>query len=101
LEVDWRRHPLAASWAHDEIEEQIFMASIDHGALVTRGSWFFASSDTEQPSMFFRATFAAAPFEQIDAAIKRFGDAIREVFGLEKVTNSVGNGHTVLCNGHA
>jgi aromatic amino acid aminotransferase I / 2-aminoadipate transaminase len=99
--VDWRKHPLAASWTHDEIEEQIFLASIDHGALVTRGSWFFASTNAEQSRMFFRATFAAAPSDQIDAAIKRFGDAIREVFGLEKATNGVVNGHTAICNGKA
>ena len=32
--------------------------------------------------MFFRATFAAASAENIEEAIKRFGDALRIQFGL-------------------
>ena len=72
------------------------MASVDQGALVTRGSWFAADLGP-QKRMFFRATFAAAPFDQIDAAIKRFGTAVREVFGLETLVN----GSNGVCNGHA
>jgi hypothetical protein len=69
--------------SHEEIEEQVFMASIGQGALVTKGSWFYADEGfREQDCMFFRATFAAAPFEKIDLAIQRFGAAVREVFGL-------------------
>ena len=89
MEVDWKKHPLAESWSLLDIEEQIFMASIRHGALVTRSSWFFADSTKEQKQMFFRATFAAAPFDQIDLAIKRFGDAVREVFDLKNRLNGV------------
>jgi aromatic amino acid aminotransferase I len=96
--VDWRKHPQADSWSHDAIEEQIFMMSIEKGALVTRGSWFFADEGEEQDKMFFRATFAAAPFDQIDLAIQRFGAAVREVFGLEVSTQ---NGVHQHCNGHA
>ena len=73
------------------------MASIDHGALVTCGSWFCADSDCQQSNIFFRTTFAAAPSNQIEAAIKRFGDAVREVFGIENQPNTVDR----VCNGQA
>ena len=33
-------------------------------------------------SMFFRATYASAPFDRILEGIGRFGDAVREEFGL-------------------
>jgi hypothetical protein len=60
------------------------MASIDRGALVTKGSWFFADEGfRQQDGMIFRATFAAAPEGQIDLAIQRFGAALRDVFGLQ------------------
>jgi aromatic amino acid aminotransferase I len=83
MKVNWQKHPDVANKSMDEIEEQIFMTSIDHGALVVRGSWFVADSSAEQTDMFFRATFAAAPGEQIAEAIRRFGEAVKEVFELE------------------
>jgi aromatic amino acid aminotransferase I len=32
--------------------------------------------------MFFRATYAAAQFDKIDEAIRRFGNAVREEFEI-------------------
>lgn len=58
------------------------MASVEHGSLVSRGSWFKADNKRPEEKMFFRATFAAASADQIDEAIKRFGDALRAQFGL-------------------
>jgi aromatic amino acid aminotransferase I len=87
MQVDWRQHPLAESWSLTEIENQIFMAAVDKGALVTCGSWFFSDSTLTPQQMFFRATFAAAPADQIDAAIQRFGEAVRQVFGLQNKLN--------------
>jgi aromatic amino acid aminotransferase I / 2-aminoadipate transaminase len=97
MRINWRRHPLAASMSITDIEEQIYLASINQGALVMRGSWFTAEHDVEHDTLFFRATFAAAPLEQIEAAIARFGAAVREVFGVEVERNGdgIGNG-----NGH-
>ena len=93
LQVDWRKHPRAGELPHEAIEEQVFMASVERGALVTKGSWFYADEGyREQDGMFFRATFAAAPFDQIDLAIQRFGAAVRDVFGLEAPGLVVGNG---------
>lgn len=37
----------------------------------------------EAPELFFRATFAAVDQEKVTEAIRRFGDTLREVFGLE------------------
>lgn len=82
LRIDWRRHPQAGRKSVTEIEEEIFLNVVDHGALVMRGSWFYAQQDVEHDTMFFRATYAAAPGDKIQEAIKRFGDAVRESFGL-------------------
>lgn len=50
--------------------------------LVSRGSWFRAERGTDK-EMFFRATFAAAPADKVDGAIKRFGDALRAEFQID------------------
>ncbi|TKA78114.1 hypothetical protein B0A49_01798 [Cryomyces minteri] len=84
LRIDWRKHPLARDRTVTDLEEDIFMASIRHGALVMRGSWFYADNTVKHDTMFFRATYAAAPEDKIQEAIRRFGDAIRESFGLEQ-----------------
>lgn len=60
------------------------MASIDHGALVIKGSNFYANKDEEHDTLFFRSTFAAAPFDKIHEGIRRFGDAVRSSFKLQE-----------------
>ena len=65
-----------------EIEEEIFQAGIERGVLSSKGSWFRAEADGGE-KMFFRTTFAAASPEQIEEAIRRFGEGLREVFRLE------------------
>ena len=82
MRINWHKHPLAGSLRIGDVEERIFLKSIEHGALVMRGSWFTAQHDREPETMYFRATFAAAPFEQIDEAIRRFGVALRDEFGI-------------------
>ena len=101
LRVRWQRHPLAGRSSVAEIEEAIFLKVIEHGALVMRGSWFRAEPQAEHEDMFFRATYAAAPAEKITEAIRRFGEALRESFGLEgeAVVNGMENGNAV--NGNA
>ncbi|RAH48562.1 aminotransferase-like domain-containing protein [Aspergillus brunneoviolaceus CBS 621.78] len=80
--IDWQKHPgLAAGKTRNQIEEEIFLAAIDNEVLVSRGSWFMAT-EVGEGKMFFRATFAAASFENIDEAIRRFGNALRVQFGL-------------------
>jgi aromatic amino acid aminotransferase I len=82
MRVDWHKHPEASTKPLLDIEEQIFHAAIDAGVLVIRGSWFRAEDDAGK-ELFFRATFAAATGEHIAEAIKRFGNALRLIFGLE------------------
>lgn len=82
--MDWRKHPgFSAGKGHDEIEEAVFLGSVDKGVLVSRGSWFLAERSAPETDMFFRATFAAASETEIVEAIKRFGVALRSEFGLE------------------
>jgi len=63
-----------------------------------RGSWFYAQNDVEHDTLFFRATYAAAPFDKIQEAIKRFGDAVRVSFGLgleDRFIEPIRNGNGV------
>lgn len=90
IKIEWQKHPMAASKTMLEIEDEIFHAAINGGTLTSKGSWFRADTRDPGNDMYFRTTFAAVPGEQITEAIKRFGDALRTVFNLEKATN--GNG---------
>ena len=89
LSVDYTLHPLyqqmqGSGALHEvvqKIEERIFLASVNNGVLVSRGSWFRAETNTDQ-KLFFRATFAAASEEKIVEAIRRFADSIAVEFGL-------------------
>lgn len=83
IEIDWRKHPgIAAGKTRDAIEEEIFLAAVQHNVLLSRGSWFKAESSAAEEKMFFRATYAAASSEKIDEAISRFAQCLRDQFGL-------------------
>ena len=92
LKVEWRRHPLAQETSMLELEDRIWKKGIEWRALLIKGSFFRAEGTGED--MFFRATFASAPEGELREAVRRFGGAIREEFGLvDKTTNGV-NGHS-------
>lgn len=82
MQIDFRKHPSYPEKSIESIEESIFMRVIDHGALVMRGSWFYADAEEKHDTLFFRATYAAAPGEKIEEGIRRLGEAVREEFGL-------------------
>ncbi|EHL03659.1 putative Aromatic amino acid aminotransferase C56E4.03 [Glarea lozoyensis 74030] len=66
-----------------EMEDQVFLAAVGNGVLISRGSWFTAEREGfEAHELFFRATFAAATEEKMAEAIYRFGDAVRACFGV-------------------
>lgn len=92
LGLDWEKHPRAATMTVEEIEEEVFLKSIEHGALVLRGSWFYAQRDVPHDTLFLRVTYAAAPFDGIQEAIRRFGMAVRESFGLVEAPGRETNG---------
>lgn len=81
IRIEWRRHPRAETTSMLEIEEEIFQAGIESGVLSSKGSWFRAEADGGD-EMFFRMTFAAAGAEQVQEAIRRFGEGLRGVFGV-------------------
>lgn len=64
-----------------EIEDRIFTSAVSNGVLVAKGSLFRAEKNTDT-EMFFRTTFAAAPGDKVDEAIRRFGEAMKSEFGL-------------------
>ncbi|KAF2739189.1 PLP-dependent transferase [Polyplosphaeria fusca] len=84
LRFDFRKHPDYPGKSIETIEEEIFLRIIDHGALLMRGSWFYANAEDEHDTLFLRATYAAAPEEKIDEGIRRLGEAVREEFRLGK-----------------
>ncbi|KAI9835695.1 MAG: hypothetical protein M1819_001872 [Sarea resinae] len=65
-----------------ELEDELLHSSIDRGVLVAPGSWFRTDKESEPHELFFRATFAAAPADKMDEAIRRFGEALRVSFEL-------------------
>ncbi|KAL7805482.1 pyridoxal phosphate-dependent transferase [Trichoderma gracile] len=81
--VDHTKHPSAGTRSLEEIEQEIFDSCIKSGVLVARGSWFQTEKDAPLTSLHFRATFAAASPENMNAAIARFGKAVRDSFGRE------------------
>jgi aromatic amino acid aminotransferase I len=95
MQIAWRLHPHVNTKSITEIEEEIFLATVEEGALVLPGSWFYAQNDVEHDTLFFRATYAAAPFEKIQEAIRRFGEAVRASFELKTVERKNENGNGV------
>ncbi|KAF2138151.1 uncharacterized protein K452DRAFT_235154 [Aplosporella prunicola CBS 121167] len=58
-----------------DIEDEIYVKSKENGVLVSKGSWFSVSEDTD--GVHFRFTFAAAAQDDLDEAVSRFGDIVR------------------------
>ncbi|KAJ5032831.1 uncharacterized protein L3040_009422 [Drepanopeziza brunnea f. sp. 'multigermtubi'] len=84
LKLDWHAHPHAKTKTILELEDEIFLAAVAKGVLMSKGSWFLAEREGFTPTeMFFRATFAAAAEDKMTEAIERFGVAVRESFGLK------------------
>ena len=60
----------------------MFLAGVDKGVLLARGSWFRAEKGSDE-KLFLRTTFAAASELKIEEAVRRMGEALRQEFGLE------------------
>ncbi|KAE8442700.1 hypothetical protein EG329_002945 [Mollisiaceae sp. DMI_Dod_QoI] len=84
LKVDHHKHPAKSTKTLLEIEDEIYLAAVEEGVLVAKGSWFLSRRDGFVPEdLFFRATFAAESQDKIAHAIERFGLAVKKSFGLE------------------
>jgi aromatic amino acid aminotransferase I / 2-aminoadipate transaminase len=98
VSIDLAKHPKYYNGMTSQeilaIEEKVFLAGVERGVLLARGSWFRAEQDSKKGSavMFVRTTFAAASAEQIQEGVKRMGDALRAEFGLSLPTSNVTNG---------
>lgn len=103
IRVDHTQHPQHGAKPRAEIEDEIFRAIVAHGTLLMKGSWFRPEGQREGDAMFFRATYAATPLGDIREGVRRFGLAIRSVFGLEGGSGSGSGGGTAngSANGHA
>jgi aromatic amino acid aminotransferase I len=83
LEVNLANHPHAATKSILEIEDEMFLACVEKGVLLSKGSWFLGDKTKEPTQLFLRATFAAATEEKMGQAIERVGVAIREAYGVK------------------
>ncbi|KKO96834.1 aromatic amino acid aminotransferase [Trichoderma harzianum] len=81
--IDWRKHPNALQKSLGDLEEEIWLESISAGTLLGKGSWFSTLISKGDTEIFYRATFAAAPLDKIEEAVKQFGDALRKTFKIE------------------
>jgi aromatic amino acid aminotransferase I len=61
----------------------MFLACVEKGVLLSKGSWFLGDKTKEPTQLFLRATFAAATAEKMEQAIERVGVAVREAFGVK------------------
>lgn len=95
-------HPQAREKGFAAIEDEIFHANIAQGVLLIKSSFFRAPAANvtvplaarhdlivqsqgpkdQQIEMYFRATFGTAGEEEVEEGIRRFGEALRGVFGL-------------------
>ncbi|KAK3629698.1 Aromatic/aminoadipate aminotransferase 1 [Elasticomyces elasticus] len=75
LQVEWKKHPDYPCKTLEEIEDELF------------GSWFRPDKTVATDNMFFRATYEAAPLDQISEAVKKFGEALSEAFKLTCESN--------------
>lgn len=97
MKVAWEKHPNAGRKSVEEIEEEIFMGAVEKGCLVMRGSWFYADRQETHDACCFRTTYAAAPADKIEEAIRRFGEALCGSFGTVGEVNGLGNDESDEC----
>lgn len=87
LQIEWEKHPDYPHKSLEAIEDELFHANMRHGTLLMKGSWFCPDKEVGTETMFFRATYAAAPLDKIREAVRRFGEALREAFALPAMSN--------------
>lgn len=82
LKIDHTKYPSSKPKSSLlDIEQEVFLAAVNAGVLVSKGSWFIAERDRFVPrDLFLRATFAAASEEAMTEAMRRFADAVKGVF---------------------
>ncbi|KAK7205362.1 putative aromatic aminotransferase Aro8 [Myxozyma melibiosi] len=83
IELSYEKHPRHGHLSKEEIEMELFEAGIAKKVLIMPGSWFKAEPEKLSRAIFFRATFAAVPPEQVRAAIRQFGEVVRSTYGVE------------------
>lgn len=89
LRLNWQKHPLLRVELKEmeredllsEIAERINSNAIENGVQVIEGL-LFASNQKPNGELQFRLTFAAAPAEHFEQALKALGDAVRQEFGI-------------------
>lgn len=88
MRIDWVRHPLAARLgacpdehraSFFDVEDRVLTRAKVYGVQISKGSWF-AVGEPSTENMYFRLTFAAAPYGALGSAIERLGRALEAEF---------------------
>ena len=82
IRVDSARHTKVRERREVAVEDMIYARAKENGVQISKGSWF-AIERHLSADVHFRLTFAAAPVDSLECAIKRFGDAVQAQFGLD------------------
>jgi len=82
LRLDHTKHPHYPHKSLGKIKDGIFHCIGRHKTLVVKGSWFRPRREKKLQSISLRATYAAAPFDQVQEAIERLVEAITETLEL-------------------
>lgn len=87
MSFDATKHPQFKSEYNSDpiaLETAIFEKSAEKKAILVPGSWFSVLEEDETPSneFFFRGTYAATDAATLETGIKRFGEAIREIYHM-------------------
>lgn len=66
-----------------KVEKAVYEAAIKKGSLMIPGSWFLVPGcKPKDNTFFFRGTYAAVDLPKLDIGLKRYGEAVKEVFEL-------------------
>jgi aromatic amino acid aminotransferase I len=81
VEIDVAKHP---KYTGDigAIETRLYDKALEYKVLVIPGSWFSAERGRKVTRLFFRGTFACVEQEACRQGVKRFGQMLKDEFGV-------------------
>lgn len=94
VNFDATKHPKYNEWGQDaaKVETAIYEQGIKQGCLMIPGLWFKLVGQSNPPQkvtphgdankVFFRGTYAAVPLDELVHGLEKFGNAVKQEFGL-------------------
>lgn len=91
--IDWKKWPIDSPASLGQyvqsprailrIEEMVHDRALSEKVLCCKGSHFNAEGQDAVTELYFRLTLATESMEMIEEGVRRFGIAVRSVFGVE------------------